>query len=57
MSKVRHPEKQKNQIHESEKNSNHDNKKNIDDKTKPKTNTSIIERFTEKLKTFLESAE
>ena len=50
-------EKQKNQIHESEKNSNHDNKKNIDDKTKPKTNTSIIERFTEKLKTFLESAE
>ena len=50
-------EKQKNQIHESEKNSNHENKKNIDDKTKPKTNTSIIERFTEKLKTFLESAE
>ena len=50
-------EKQENQIHESEKNSNHDNKTNIDDKTKPKTNTSIIERFTEKLKTFLESAE
>ena len=50
-------EKQENQIHESEKNSNHENKKNIDDKTKPKTNTSIIERFTEKLKTFLESAE
>lgn len=50
-------EKQENQIHESEKNSNHDNKINIDDKTKPKTNTSIIERFTEKLKTFLESAE
>ena len=49
-------EKQENQIHESEKNSNHENKKNIDDKTKPKTNTSIIERFTEKLKTFLESA-
>ncbi|MEC8363773.1 MAG: cell division protein FtsA, partial [Bacteroidota bacterium] len=37
-------EKQENQIHESEKNSNHDNKTNIDDKTKPKTNTSIIER-------------
>ena len=50
-------EKQENQIHESEKNSNHENKKNIADKTKPKTNTSIIERFTEKLKTFLESAE
>ena len=50
-------EKQENQIHVSEKNSNHDNKTNIDDKTKPKTNTSIIERFTEKLKTFLESAE
>ena len=50
-------EKQENQIHESEKNSNHDNKTNIDDKNKPKTNTSIIERFTEKLKTFLESAE
>ncbi len=50
-------EKQENQIHESEKNSNHDNKTNIDDKTKPKINTSIIERFTEKLKTFLESAE
>ena len=50
-------EKQENQIHESEKNSNDDNKKNIDDKTKTKTNTSIIERFTEKLKTFLESAE
>jgi len=50
-------DKQENQIHESEKNSNHENKKNIDDKTKPKTNTSIIERFTEKLKTFLESAE
>ena len=50
-------EKQENQIHESEKNSNHDKKTNIDDKTKPKTNTSIIERFTEKLKTFLESAE
>ena len=50
-------EKQENQIHESEKNSNHENKKNIDDKTKSKTNTSIIERFTEKLKTFLESAE
>ena len=50
-------EKQENQIPESEKNSNHDNKTNIDDKTKPKTNTSIIERFTEKLKTFLESAE
>ena len=50
-------EKQENQIHESEKNSNHDNKTNIDDKTKPKTNTSIIERFTENLKTFLESAE
>ena len=50
-------EKQENQIHDSEKNSNHDNKINIDDKTKPKTNTSIIERFTEKLKTFLESAE
>ena len=50
-------EKQENQIHESEKNSNHDNKTNIDDKTKPKTNTSIIERFTEKLKRFLESAE
>jgi len=50
-------EKQENQIQESEKNFNHDNKKNNDDKTKPKTNTSIIERFTEKLKTFLESAE
>jgi len=50
-------EKQQNQIQEFEKNNNNDNKKNNDDKTKPKTNTSIIERFTEKLKTFLESAE
>ena len=50
-------EKQENQIQESEKNFNYDIKKNNDDKTKPKTNTSIIERFTEKLKTFLESAE
>ena len=50
-------EKQENQIQEFEKNNNNDNKKNNDDKTKPKTNTSIIERFTEKLKTFLESAE
>ena len=50
-------EKQENQIQEFEKNNNNDNKKNNDDKIKPKTNTSIIERFTEKLKTFLESAE
>ncbi len=50
-------EKQQNQIQEFENNNNNDNKKNNDDKTKPKTNTSIIERFTEKLKTFLESAE